>query len=208
MSTNAQLVFTHPELARRYDLLTARMWARGWDLSISSSTRSDTMQREWYWLYLHGQWPALVADPDRYYCPAPPELGGWPARGSMHTPQADGWSHALDLAWVGPRADQVHNEAYMVGLHAVEPTENWHFQCWDPSGMFTVYEDDDMFTPETFASAIGHRGPDIGNTRVVDGIVQLRLSDDPDQPGVEQWWSYADVMEFIHRHMKHIDTGQ
>lgn len=65
-----------------------------------------------------------------------------------------------------------------------------------------------MTTPDELASMLGRRGPGVGCTRVSpDGThVQMRLSDDPKEPGVEQWWAWADSAEFMHRHLKSIDT--
>jgi hypothetical protein len=150
------LIWTHPELTRRYELLVERCWAKGWDIGVTSSTRTEETQRQWYALWLQGLWPNLVADPDRYYCQAPDELGGWTAKGSMHMIQADGWSHALDLYWWGPSATQFRLEAFECGLRAVESTENWHYQFWDVSReVFPCHDEgEDMPSAKEIAEAI------------------------------------------------------
>lgn len=194
------LAFTHPELRRRYELLVARCWARSWDVGITSSTRSEAQQREWYRLWQAGEWPALVADPDRIYCKAPDELGDWIATGSMHMVQADGWSHALDLWWLGPSPDEFKAEAYQCGLHPVEPTENWHYQFWDASRIvFNCYDQGDEMDQAQFSAfqsrALGRPGNGIGCTRVNPGdnvTVEVMLIDG-------NWYAYADVVEFLHR---------
>lgn len=56
-------------------------------------------------------------------------------------------------------------------------------------------------TPEEFAAMIGRPGDDIGCTRASEGIVQIKLGD-------QQWYAIADAIEFIHRHMKHLDEGE
>jgi hypothetical protein len=202
---NPQLAFTHPELVRRYEMLVARMWRRGWDIGITSSSRSEAQQRLWYQMYLRGEFANIVANPDRIYARSP---WGWVARGSMHMIQADGYSHALDVNWTGCTGRQMLDEAYMVGLFNVEPTENWHLEAWDYRGYFEVIEDEDDMDQAQFnqllANAIGRQGPHVGNTRVTD-VVQVRLNDDPNEPGVEQWWAISEAVEFIHRHLKEID---
>ncbi len=57
-----------------------------------------------------------------------------------------------------------------------------------------------MFTPETLASAIGRSGNGVGCVRASEGIVQLQLNDG-------NWYSVGDVLEYIHRHAKHLDVG-
>ncbi len=192
------LIWTHPELVRRYTLLVERCWAKGWDISITSSTRTEATQRLWYGLWQQGLWPNLVADPDRYYCQAPDELGGWTAKGSMHMIQQDGYSHALDLAWWGPSATQFRLEAFECGLRAVESTENWHYQFWDVSREVFPCPGDDDVTAEQLAAMFGP--PD--RVRVTAGVIEIHLfKEDGSDDG---WWPVSDVWEFTHRHIKSI----
>lgn len=149
---NPQLAFTHPEFVRRYELLVERCWARSWSIWISSSSRSYEQQTAWYRLFLAGQWPAPVANPDQRWGPSP---WGWDARGSLHMIQHDGWSHALDLSWQGPYAYQLHALARTCGIRFPEPGEDWHAQWWGLDGIYPV-EDDDM-NLEQFADGIGAR---------------------------------------------------
>lgn len=58
-----------------------------------------------------------------------------------------------------------------------------------------------MTTAEEFAAMIGRSGDGIGCTRADShGVVQIQLDD-----GV--FYAVADCIEFIHRHMKHLDEG-
>jgi hypothetical protein len=120
-------------MVRRYNCLVERVWARGWDIYVASATRSESYQRQMYAEWQAGKYPNIVANPDRIYGTAPAELGGWTARGSMHMPQADGWSHALDIGWSANAQPRIiHDLAYTCGLRFPEPTENWHMEFWSP----------------------------------------------------------------------------
>jgi hypothetical protein len=147
--TDSVLAWTHPEMVARWERFVARCWARSWNVGITSSTRSEELQREWYRLWKEGKWPNLVADPDRDGGPSP---WGWRAHGSMHQIQADGYSHALDIWWIGGATSEVHAEARLCGLRFPEPSEIWHMQFWDPwAGIYPILapppltEEVDMF---------------------------------------------------------------
>lgn len=128
---SADLALTHPELVARFELWLRRVRMAGGDGGVTSATRSRETQTEWYRLWQAGQFPNLVADPDRDAGPSP---WGWHARGSLHMPQEDGHSHAIDIWWVGISTVQAHAFGRISGLRFPEPTEAWHAQWWDASG--------------------------------------------------------------------------
>lgn len=202
--TSEALTWTHPEMARRYDLLVELCWSRGWNVGITSSTRSRITQEYWYSLYLQGRWPNIVADPNRFYCTAPDEIGGWPAYGSCHMLQEDDHSHALDLFWQGPTSHDFRGLCYLCGLHDVEPSEDFHFQWWDASRqVFPCYaqgaDDMDQATFSRYtARALGKPGDGAGCTRVdpSDGqTVQVALKE---ADGSVSWWSMGEAVMWIH----------
>ena len=55
-------------------------------------------------------------------------------------------------------------------------------------------------TAEEFAAMIGRSGDAQGCSRASEGIVQIKLGDG-------NWYAVADVLELIHRHMKHLDES-
>ncbi len=208
------LVYTHPELVRRYERLVRWAWSNGWDIGITSSSRSYAQQALWYQLYLDNQWPNLVADPDKYLGPFPLEVGffepnknvsGMILTGSMHLIQKDGWSHALDIRWTGPSALKVHNEARKYGLGFIEAGEDWHMTWMDPwRGVYPVLEPDDYdgFDVHALAAMLSGGGEDIGDVRVNPrtDIIEVMLND-------SNWYAAGDALEYIHRHLKHLDEG-
>jgi hypothetical protein len=68
-----------------------------------------------------------------------------------------------------------------------------------------IQKEFNMGLADDFVAAMGRHDGSVGSLRVHNGIVEIRLGDDPAQPG-EQWWPWADWAEFVHRHMKSIDT--
>jgi hypothetical protein len=200
----ADVGYSHPELVKRWELFVGECWKRSWNPVITSSSRSYAQQAEWYRLDRLGLWPTgPVANPNQFWGMTP---WGWPAYGSLHMIQQDGYSHALDMVVYGPTVAGWHAVAWQCGLGFPEPGENWHAQWWGNDGIYPLEED--MFSAETLRDAISsRRDGSVGSARVSNGAVQIRLGDDPTQPGLDQWWDVADVAEFIHRHMKHQDTG-
>jgi hypothetical protein len=192
----ADLAFSHPELARRWDLLVKAAWSHSWDVRITSSSRSYQTQLAWYRLDQAGLWPTgPVANPDQIWGMTP---WGWLAKGSLHMVQQDGYSHALDLSFVGATASQFRAIALPCGLRFPEAGEDWHCQFWGNDGIYPVTEDD--MTLEEFMHGIGTVGEAQGNLKMIDGVIHQKLSDG-------NWYTLADVQEFIHRHMKHLDEG-
>lgn len=194
----ADLAFSHPELARRYELLVERCWQRAWDVSISSSSRSEATQRAWYALYLKGQWivdgkPAIVADPDRDAGATP---FGWRAHGSLHMIQQDNYSHALDLGITGPTHEDFQALAWTCGLGHPEPSEWWHFQAFDAySNGFYPVEEDDM-TPEQLGLIKDPNNP--GNP--VYGLMLMETVPDAAHPeGTFKWYPYNEWAIFTHQ---------
>lgn len=165
-----------------------RAWEKGWDIWISSSSRSYETQSAWWDLYQHGLWPARVAPPDQIWGPSP---WGWEARGSLHMIQEDGYSHALDLGWRGPFDFQIFEVAKACGLRFPEQGEDWHAQWWGLDGIYPVEEEADM-TVDEFMEQTGRVGNDLGQVSKRDGIWGQVLSD-----GV--WYTIQDRQEFIHR---------
>lgn len=205
------LEFTHPELRRRYENLVERMWERGWQIYVIASTRSADYQRWLYAEFKAGRYPYIVADPDRVYGVAPTEIGGWVARGSMHMAQADGWSHALDIGWRGPRPDQVHQLAHTLGLRFPEPTENWHMEWWSPGlGVYPILDptaEADYVSKEEFASWIGATIAPAGHPHAGKVCVPLVDHVVRDTAGnivevVKELWPLGQGIEFTHQELK------
>lgn len=206
------LRYIHPEFVRRAERLVAWCWEHSWSMGWSSTSRSEEQQREWYrlWKMVPPQWPNMVADPDAILGPFPAEVGefypqrsvaGLVAFGSMHEIQQDGWAHALDVWWIGPKTQDVHNRAIELGLLFLEPTEVWHLQWWDPvRGVYPVLDPEDDMTLDEYMRGTGRLGEDQGCLKMIDGVIHQKLSD-------QQWYTLADRDEFIHRHMKHMDEG-
>jgi hypothetical protein len=143
--------YSHPEFVRRWELFLGEAWARGWDLGITSSSRGYDQQKKWYQLDQAGLWPTgPVANPDQVWGMSP---FGWYAKGSLHMVQVDGYSHAMDIFFVGAPAEEFHEIALPCGLGFPEPGENWHMQWWTRFGVFPVtlpppiVEDEDMGKP-------------------------------------------------------------
>jgi hypothetical protein len=179
--------FSHPELARRWDLLVGRAWAKSWDLWIASSSRSYTTQMAWWEAYMAGNWPAPVADPNQIWGPSPFD---WTAVGSLHMIQPDGFSHALDIGWAGASDGQMQALAAECGLRFPEPGEKWHAQWWGLDGVYPVKEED--MTVDEFMAQTGRLGDTLGCLEKRDGIWGQHLSDG-------NWYTVADIQEFIHR---------
>lgn len=120
------LEWSHPILAQRYNDLVGLMWSKGWHISIVSATRSREEQIDIYNRWVNGNYNApSVANPYTWNGKHP---DGWDLIGSLHMPQADGYSHALDLGWMGCTPKQVEELAWQAGLRLTVPGENWHFQ--------------------------------------------------------------------------------
>lgn len=187
--------FSHPELARRWESLVGECWKRSWSPTITSSSRSYATQTSWYKLWRAGLWPAgPVANPDQFWGWAP---WGMPCYGSLHMVQKDQFSHALDVVCAGANVTQFQDLAYQCGLRFPERGEYWHCQWWDLDGIYPVYlevEEPDM-TLEELARGIGRDGDGQGCTKVIDGVINIKLNDG-------NWYAIADAIEFIHRHMK------
>lgn len=132
---SAPLAQSHPELVKRYTKLVELCWANGWEIWISSSTRSRQTQEDLYKRWRAGTYnvPA-VANPNGDGGPCPPSLGDWRWRGSYHMPQADGYSHALDLGIRGTSWVTFADLAASCGLRQTVVnsrgivTEPWHYQ--------------------------------------------------------------------------------
>jgi hypothetical protein len=149
------LARSHPELARRYDLLVEHAAVRGWRIGITSSTRQRAQQEAMYadWI-ANGPPPPSVANPNNSHGSSPWD---WVITGSYHMPQADGFSHALDINWDRPKVDAEDIEALAnrCGLVQTVPNEDWHYQWFNRKTIFPVdptldqpiqSEDDDMGT--------------------------------------------------------------
>lgn len=122
------LTWTHPELAYRYERLVELVWTNGWHVNIVSSTRSKAEQIDIYNRWVAGNYSApSVANPYLFNGYHP---DGWPLYGSNHMIQEDGYSHALDLGWMGCSPAQLAALAWQCGLRLTVPDENWHFQMF------------------------------------------------------------------------------
>lgn len=128
------LGLSHPELVRRFNLLVAECWANGWECGITSSTRSKATQEDLYRRWLAGTYKVpSVANPNAPHGPSP---WGWTIVGSYHMPQADGFSHALDLHWRGCTPSEFERLANKCGLQRTVPNENWHYQWFNRQVIF------------------------------------------------------------------------
>lgn len=131
----AELAQTHPEMVRRYQKLVELVWASGWEIWIGSSTRSRQTQEDLYRRWLNGTYDVpSVANPYTNHGPSP---CGWDVIGSYHMPQADGFSHALDLGWRGCSEAQFEALANRCGLQQTVPNESWHYQWWHRQLVFS-----------------------------------------------------------------------
>lgn len=120
------LASSHPELARRYERLVELVWSHGWEVWIGSSTRSRATQEDLYERWHAGTYRVpSVANPNADGGPSP---WGWHWLGSYHMPQADGYSHALDLGWRGCSNAEFFDLAASCGLVRTVRSENWHYQ--------------------------------------------------------------------------------
>lgn len=132
----AELAQSHPEFARRYQILVRECWARGWLIGITSSTRSRATQEDLYARWLAGSYKApSVANPNNPHGTSP---WGWTIVGSYHMPQADGYSHALDLNWQGCTPDEFEQLANRCGMQQTVPNENWHYQWFNRKVIFPI----------------------------------------------------------------------
>lgn len=193
------LDFTHPELKRRWGMFVGDCWERSWNPVATSASRSHDTQAAWYALDQQGLWPTgPVANPDQVWGKSP---FNWIAYGSLHMIQSDGYSHALDVTIQGATRAQYEPVARKRGLRLPEPGEYWHLQWWDLNGIYPIELENDM-TLEEFARGIGRYEPDgegsQGSVRIIDGVIKQKLDDG-------NWWPLADVWEFTHRHIKHLD---
>ncbi len=117
---------SHPELVRRYNALVAACWTHGYEVWISSSSRSRATQEDLYRRWLAGTYRVpSVANPNGDHGPSP---WGWRWKGSYHMPQQDGFSHALDMGWRGCTPAEFEQLCNQVGLQRTVPKENWHYQ--------------------------------------------------------------------------------
>lgn len=120
------LAQSHPELQRRHARLVELCWANGWETWIGSSTRSRATQEDLYRRWRAGLYKVpSVANPNADGGPSP---WGWRWTGSYHMPQADGFSHALDLGWRGCDDAQFNVLAESCGLRRTVRDESWHYQ--------------------------------------------------------------------------------
>lgn len=117
---------THPEMVRRFEALQRDAARRNWRIGVTSSTRSRAQQEDLYRRWRAGTYDVpSVANPNGNNGTSP---WGWTIRGSYHMPQADGYSHALDLWWDGCSAVELERLAATYGLVQTVPRENWHYQ--------------------------------------------------------------------------------
>lgn len=223
------LDLSHPELKRRYDALVSHCWANGWEIWIGSSTRDYATQADLYQRWLDGSYKVpSVANPDLPHGPCPQILGGWTIKGSYHMPQADNYSHALDLGWRGCSEYEFEALANLCGLQQAVPNENWHYQWFnkqvmfqpDPTSGLSPYtgEDDQEMDQATFAKYLAASlSANEQDAKVIDGVVHIKLFDHfdgatPENPTgngtpVYGWFPYAATMQFTHQSMKYAQLG-
>lgn len=128
------LGLTHPDMVRRWERLCHLAWGQGWELWIEASTRDTATQADLYRRWLAGTYDVpSVANPWLVGSESP---WGWRVVGSYHQPQADGYSHALDIGWRGASTEDFHRLAVQCGLVPVLSNERWHFQWWQGATIF------------------------------------------------------------------------
>lgn len=200
---------SHPELIRRFNRLLEACWSRGWHLDIVSSTRTYESQKSLYLAYRSGLRSSVVANPDAFAGKAPEtylllDNGGWDMHGSMHMPQYDGYSHAIDVAIEGVSWWEFHMLAEQFGLYKTVPSEDWHLQWFTPQGVFNApltimsTEEEDMNARE-LAAALGA----VYNESTGVAEVPLLESYDP-ATGAATFSNYpfAAALTFTHQELK------
>lgn len=191
--TDPILVLTHPELRLRWEAVVKECWTNSWDATVTSASRSYEQQKAWYALDRAGKWPTgPVANPDQFWGWSP---WGMPCYGSLHMLQQDGYSHALDVSWVGPSTEVFHEICRVNGLQFPEPGEHWHAQWWGNFGIFPIDKKENDMTLDEFMKGIGREGDGQGCLKIFNGVIHQKLDDG-------NWYTLADVWEFIHRHSK------
>jgi len=209
MDTVDKMGASHPELVKRFNGLLQACWARGWHLDIVSSTRPYAQQKSLYIAYITGLRSSVVANPDAFsgYAPKSPLLkdgGGWAIWGSMHQPQYDGYSHAIDVAIEGMQWWELHLLAKQFGLVNTVPSENWHLQWWTPydgvyDAPFLVQEEEEDMNPRDLAVALG------GVYNEQTGVVEVPLIESYDPAtGAATFKNYplASAISFTHQELK------
>jgi len=193
----ANLTNIHPELAKRFTRLADWAATQGWQVGITSGSRSYAEQRNLYIAYVTGARPILAVNPDIVTGASP---WGWNAKGSLHQIQYDGFSHALDIWWIGTDASTIHSKAYQFGLQFVNAQEDWHCQAWDfRSGIFPIVEkEEEDVTVDEFKQATGLVvNPDAPTSGVL-GVMLLETVD----PLTYKWYDFATALIFIHQELK------
>lgn len=130
------------------------------------------------------------------------------------------WGLAVDVDDVerGGRFSWLCNNGPRFGFSleaGIENTEHWHWHYFAgdaiPPGLIPNIEEDDMWSPEAQAAAMGGEA---AGCKVIDGVVHLRLFDhfeneSPEQPAgtgaaVYGWFPMAAALIYIHQNGKYI----
>lgn len=200
---------SHPELVRRFTGLLEAAWSRGWHLDIVSSTRSYDSQKSLYTAWRSGLRSSIAANPDALLGTAPisellKDNGMWKVWGSMHMPQYDGYSHAIDVAIEGCTWGELHALAAQYGLIKTEPTENWHLQWWScsrgvfPTSLPIAKEEDDMNARE-MAAALG------ATFNEQSGVIEIPLLESYDPAtgnATFKHYPFAAAITYTHQELK------
>lgn len=193
----ADLTNIHPDLAKRFTRL--KLWAESndWQMGITSGYRNYFEQLKLYQDYITGASPILAVNPNVVTGRSP---WGWDAKGSLHQLQHDGYSHALDIWWIGTNTATIHNKAYQFGLQFVNSAEAWHTQWWDfRSGIFPVIEmEEEDVTVDEFRKSTGLVVDPDNPTSGVLGVMLLENVDPP----TYKWYDFATALIFIHQELK------
>lgn len=214
------LAFSHPELQLRYEVLVFHCWLSKWEVGITSSTRSRETQASLYKAWLDGEYLVpSVANPEADNGESP---WGWRVKGSYHMPQADGYSHALDLWWRGPTQRDFEALAAKCGLIRTLSDEDWHYQWFLRTQIFEAplveeykaMKEDDMWSPEAQAAAMGGEAAGV---KAIDGVIHLRLFDHfngetPENPNgdgtpIYGWFPMGAALIYIHQNGKYLSRG-
>jgi hypothetical protein len=159
---------SHPELVRRYELLVKEANRRDWRIGITSGTRPRAQQEAMYadWLD-NGPPPPSVANPNNTHGTSP---WGWVIVGSYHMPQADGYSHALDINWDRDdvASEDIEELANQCGLVQTVPNEDWHYQWFNRKTIFPVTIDDRLDLEDDDVGTTIHLPRDRGDGRTQD----------------------------------------
>lgn len=137
-----------PLMAGRIVRTSEAVTAAGGDLYVVSGARSRALQAQLRFLYTSGQRNVLAADPNE---PGTLTPWGWWIQGSAHMVQQDGHAWAIDFGWSGITADVLREIADRFGLRPTEPTEDWHYMCFNRGVLF-----DELFVlPAPQAATVG-----------------------------------------------------